>query len=418
MAGGNTFTQQYYTGDGLKIPLFTSQGRRRNVRTLKTIMKATKPNLLNTVEEYAGDAKSLEMKNKGCTEIAMWIQEKEAEAFGNGKEKIKVPGTADKQKAAKTNNNVNIAGDLMVAETLEGRAASEGLDEEEVIKLLSTEEWMEDVEDEMEDVAQEVMSREDDTFQDPVETKENASDEEEMAELFEDRAKTPDTTNGGKSRKRAMSDRDDEDGDDEQGVTPKKAKHHSGEESAVNQSDREQLAVTILTPEATASGPASPSPPTTYPDAQVFLPFLASQMPAAQDDLPVGAYSANIYNRPFNPVAFQQLLDTIEFDTEPTAAPLTPNPSPPPQQKEQPEPTPYRKPGPHGWDYDNHRWYFADDPDRVTGVGHQIEPAHSERFDRDPSFRKDFLKLYPGRRGSAWPCGCGMVWEEDWSEEE
>lgn len=35
---------------------------------------------------------------------------------------------------------------------------------------------------------------------------------------------------------------------------------------------------------------------------------------------------------------------------------------------------PYLKPGPHGYDYTNHRWHFGSDPDLRTGVGHQVEP--------------------------------------------
>jgi hypothetical protein len=79
---------------------------------------------------------------------------------------------------------------------------------------------------------------------------------------------------------------------------------------------------------------------------------------------------------------------------------------------------PYLKPGKHGWDWESHKWHFANDPDLNTGYGHQVEPADQERFDQQPEFRDEFFEKYPGRFAHTWPCGCQKPWKDDESEEE
>lgn len=121
-------------------------------------------------------------------------------------------------------------------------------------------------------------------------------------------------------------------------------------------------------------------------------------------------------------------------------------PSPPAPQK------PFLKPGVHG-----RRGDFTNDPDRLTGHGHQVEPADLARrraydarymafhrrfpffpfVDRDKSSRdsarfegleelnreelwmRTYRDRYPGEVvGSLWDCGCEMVADGDESEEE
>ncbi|KAF2115921.1 hypothetical protein BDV96DRAFT_599466 [Lophiotrema nucula] len=79
----------------------------------------------------------------------------------------------------------------------------------------------------------------------------------------------------------------------------------------------------------------------------------------------------------------------------------------------------YLKKGPHGWDHKKNRWYFYNDKDLQTGMGHEIEPEDEVRLREDPTYRKEFDEKYPGR-GAAdkWPCGCPKPRDEDESEEE
>ncbi|PSN67342.1 hypothetical protein BS50DRAFT_634722 [Corynespora cassiicola Philippines] len=79
---------------------------------------------------------------------------------------------------------------------------------------------------------------------------------------------------------------------------------------------------------------------------------------------------------------------------------------------------PFLKPGQHGWDYELHRWGFHGDPDLESGRGHQIEPQDQARLDRDPSFKAEFDKKYPGTLANQWPCGCQMPFHDSDSEEE
>jgi hypothetical protein len=79
---------------------------------------------------------------------------------------------------------------------------------------------------------------------------------------------------------------------------------------------------------------------------------------------------------------------------------------------------PYLKAGPHGYEWANSRWHFANDPDLFIGIGHQIVPG-----DREKLTLVEFYAKYPKASDTTfdWPCGCtkpdGVV-EEGVSEEE
>lgn len=84
---------------------------------------------------------------------------------------------------------------------------------------------------------------------------------------------------------------------------------------------------------------------------------------------------------------------------------------------------PFLKAGPHGYDWDNSKWYIPlhkDATDLHTGRRHQVEPADQERMRMNPSFETEFLMKYPGIRAGAhqWPCGCYVARDEYDSEEE
>lgn len=81
---------------------------------------------------------------------------------------------------------------------------------------------------------------------------------------------------------------------------------------------------------------------------------------------------------------------------------------------------PYLKHGHHGYDWAEHRWRFAEDEDRRTGVGHQVDPADRRRLEDGDMSAEEFGQKYGGTRGrgGVWPCGCEVWAEEGESEEE
>ncbi|KAJ4305354.1 hypothetical protein N0V90_000885 [Kalmusia sp. IMI 367209] len=83
----------------------------------------------------------------------------------------------------------------------------------------------------------------------------------------------------------------------------------------------------------------------------------------------------------------------------------------PPHRRYKTEAAPYLKPGKHGWDYDKHRWSFENDPDLVTGFGHQVEEDDEKKLSE-----QEFRAKYPGVLANQWPCGCQMPWDDEDSE--
>ncbi|KAF2738128.1 hypothetical protein EJ04DRAFT_560998 [Polyplosphaeria fusca] len=83
-----------------------------------------------------------------------------------------------------------------------------------------------------------------------------------------------------------------------------------------------------------------------------------------------------------------------------------------------PSKTAYLKPGPHGWDYSNHKWTWEGDRDLDSGAGHQVERADMEKLNNGEMRQAEFWHKYPGRMESQWPCGCQKPWQDDFSEEE
>lgn len=104
------------------------------------------------------------------------------------------------------------------------------------------------------------------------------------------------------------------------------------------------------------------------------------------------------------------------------------------------QPAPFLKKGRHGRHGD-----FVNDPDRLTGHGHQIPPGERRRWDEFTVFRgsfcrtasgvpsgqtkeiwnkwqmwySGFVERFPGYAvAHLWPCGCERVSDDSDSEEE
>lgn len=139
---------------------------------------------------------------------------------------------------------------------------------------------------------------------------------------------------------------------------------------------------------------------------------------------------------------FSAIYSACCYHYTPLIPPIPHNvPSPP--SRISPSPIPYLKEGLHGRNGD-----FQDDPDRRTGVGHQIEPEDQLKWDEYKNFHGtiyqqfphypatvtaemkkawnqwhrwygDFTEKYPGYAVShLWPCGCEVARDKDESEED
>ncbi|KAL1799738.1 hypothetical protein ACET3X_000080 [Alternaria dauci] len=79
---------RFYEANGLKIPLYNQNGlgnkKRSYARLSKTLLKYNADELLDIVGQYAGADKRAELKNKGLSKprLANWIEEKETLALG------------------------------------------------------------------------------------------------------------------------------------------------------------------------------------------------------------------------------------------------------------------------------------------------------------------------------------------------
>ncbi|RYN78265.1 hypothetical protein AA0120_g11051 [Alternaria tenuissima] len=391
---------RFYEANGLKIPLYSQNGlgnkKRPNARLSKTLLKYNTDELLDIVGQYAGADKRQELKNKGLakTMLANWIEEKETLALGrNPKSELSF---ADDQEKVEQSDDVAsfLAPTTATSSSLNTRkytATTPASNSQGVHPPTST--------------------KGDDIFGQPRQLKRSAPgrsrDDQPPAKLQKrDVTTNLNTTDIENLDKKRSIDKSVDD------VIPTLSQTNA-QTAAYNDRDHDIYPQNAFF-DSTGMNPSDP-------DRSSII------VRGDDEDRVLTATSHETFRGPV----------TYLFET------TIPHNAPSPPSRISPPPIPYLKEGLHGRDGD-----FQDDPDRRTGVGHQIEPEDQLKWDEYKNFHGtiyqqfpqypatvtaemkkawnqwhrwygDFTEKYPGYAVShLWPCGCEVARDEDESEED
>ncbi|CAI9633120.1 unnamed protein product [Alternaria burnsii] len=391
---------RFYEANGWKIPLYSQNGlgnkKRPNARLSKTLLKYNTDELLDIVGQYAGTDKRQELKNKGLakTMLANWIEEKETLALGRNP-KSELSFADDQEKFEQSDDVASFLASTTTTSsspnTKKHTATTPAFNSQGDSPPTST--------------------KGDDTFVKPRQRKRSAPgrsrDDQPPAKLqkrdITTNLSTEDIENLGK--KRSI----DKPFDD---VIPTPSQTNA-QTAAYNDRDHD-----------------------TYPQNPFFN---STGMNPSDPDRSSMIVRGDDEDRVLTATSHETFRGPVTYLFETTI----PHNALSPPSAISPPPIPYLKNGLHGRNGD-----FQDDPDRRTGVGHQIEPEDQLKWDEYKNFHGtiyqqfshypatvtaemkkawnqwhrwygDFTKKYPGYAVShLWPCGCEVARDEDESEED
>ncbi|KAF2644892.1 hypothetical protein P280DRAFT_535550 [Massarina eburnea CBS 473.64] len=384
IAKGDAFSSQFYTQNGLHIPLFDSKGNPRAPRKMITLQQhKTKDALLQIVKEYAGDAKMQEFEraNRNKAQLAAWINKVEREAL-----KGDITQLVTIQAAGPSTPPLN---------TAVSRGGKRCADDTEFLKQTVKKAKLQRTPDErtshLQTLQNKTIVKQDQllnaTLRKPRTSIDSDDLEKQMRAEFDNRSASvaaPGTMPGGIAKvtfrnivKEPVRNIEHSEAPRRKGVRLKKVedKHLLAQHPAID---------------ALGLDPHADTPA----DNGTLIGKLSKKTSAVMSAIP-SRYG-------FAPSFHETIIYSSGWKLKG-------------QQTE--VPVPYLKPGKHGWDNDNHCWSWEGDADLITGVGHQVEPADQERLDAEgEAFRREFGIKYPGHMSNQWPCGCQMPWDDSDSD--
>ncbi|KAF2872140.1 hypothetical protein BDV95DRAFT_37284 [Massariosphaeria phaeospora] len=399
-----------YEADGLRIPLFhdPSGNRKRVPRGAKSLAnKFNVEALLNVVREYAGEAKVQEMKDLRKMEIAEWIEAMEKKAMG--------PRLIDH-----ANGNHGAGSNRQAAAESKASKRKYG-----------------DAEDEL-PTAPHHTPKKQKTHQSPEPARKMVS------------SPPPPPRNAPSPPTIDVASEEEESSDEEEleGESPNNLAEVLFEEFSARP---DEPAPRRQTPAPATVPTVAPTPAQLQPTSQGPLPnqlgldprsaFTATQIAHLPEENEHQILTAHMPDKiPLQ--IFHSGPPTLTFFR--TCIPYNAC-----SQRRARSPAPFLKPGRHG-----PRGQFLNDPDLLTGKGHQVEPADQRKYDEAQKFQQGLWKTYPeyqrtgdrsllkpeelkrlgevvayerlwrkkypGMNGGEWQCGCLVPQDEDEvvSEEE
>ncbi|CAN9288900.1 unnamed protein product [Alternaria alternata] len=329
---------RFYEANGLKIPLYSQNGlgnkKRPNARLSKTLLKYNTDELLDIVGQYAGADKRQELKNKGLakTMLANWIEEKETLPLGrNPKSELFF---ADDQEKVEQSDDVAsfLAPTTATSSSLNTRkytATTPASNSQEVYPATST--------------------KGDDIFGQPRQLKRSAPGRSRDDQLPAKLQKCDVTAN----------------------LSTKYVKN-LGKKRSINKSVDDVIPTLSQTNAQTAA--YNDRDHDIYPQNAFFN---GTGMNPSDPDRSSIIVRGDDEDRVLTATSHETFRGPVTYLFETTI----PHNAPSPPSRISPPPVPYLKEGLHGRNGD-----FQDDPDRRTGVGHQIEPEDQLKWDEYKNF--------------------------------
>ncbi|KAF2712617.1 hypothetical protein K504DRAFT_464688 [Pleomassaria siparia CBS 279.74] len=390
---------RFYEQDGLKIPLYAGKTKRTARETMTIYNKGKRPDLLTTIKEYAGQAKHDEMvaAGKSNKELAQWISEMEAIALpmsgrkknkmakeqkddGGLEEKMLAAFASDDRPGPEPRSKPKPGPESKVTMEIAQPSGQQRISRTQVMAGSPTPEVLL--------TSLPVNQNQPITLTGDFVTKSQAD--------------SPVTSRKHSTKRtREVADLDDDDEPKSEASRPmKKIKEVLDEAGPM-------LHVTRYGKRSFQKGGISPPRSYNPEDYKVqACVYVTAQVDKSNmthhpyiDELKLTADTrTRIYD---DPLLKQTTVVTMISETEVEDDTIV---------------WPYLRAGKHGYDYENNKWSWEGHDSLSTGYGHQIEPEDQKRMDKDPSFKNEFDKKYPGILCNQWPCGCQMPWNDSDSE--